>query len=283
MRSVATRHLYLRVLGKPLRQGLYRMFSEKIHYLVTLEVHQDGAGGVVSTQAEVVYTQHAHILLIGTESLSDTVQEGIRAYEQAQLACEPRPCLTAQSKSDPLQRLPLAVGGASVDAGHILQTLCENPALAGGNVAEELAHANSKAHRCAAPGQVGQSAGVESVYPARKLFAQRALGSGIGRGSVDGHQASGEREPVNVQSFGNGEVGIIGSGVGHEIPPGKVWRDCMEEPSPSPSDRKSLPDHDRSCSCRRGGRGRGGGGSPGEVLGDARRTVREPGAARPSL
>src|SRR5215203_6709317 len=240
MRSVATRHLYLRVLGKPLRQGLYRMFSEKIHYLVTLEVHQDGAGGVVSTQAEVVYTQHAHILLIGTESLSDTVQEGIRAYEQAQLACEPRPCLTAQSKSDPLQRLPLAVGGASVDAGHILQTLCENPALAGGNVAEELAHANSKAHRCAAPGQVGQSAGVESVYPARKLFAQRALGSGIGRGSVDGHQASGEREPVNVQSFGNGEVGIIGSGVGHEIPPGKVWRDCMEEPSPSPNDRKSL-------------------------------------------
>ena len=105
------------------------MFSEKIHYLVTLEVHQDGAGGVASTQAEVVYTQQAHILLIGTESLSDTVQEGIRAYDEAQLVCEPRACLTAQSKSDPLQRLPLAVGGASVDAGHILKTLREDLAL----------------------------------------------------------------------------------------------------------------------------------------------------------
>jgi hypothetical protein len=83
MRSVSGRHLYLRVLRKPIRQGPYRTFSEKIYYLVTLEVHQDGAGGVVSTQAEVVYTQHAHILVIGTESLSDTVQEGIRADVQA--------------------------------------------------------------------------------------------------------------------------------------------------------------------------------------------------------
>ncbi len=91
------------------------MFSEKIHYPVTLGVNQDGAGGVASTQAEVVYTQQTHILLIGTESLSDTLQEGIRAYDEAQLACEPRACFAAQSKSDPLQRLPLAVGGASVE------------------------------------------------------------------------------------------------------------------------------------------------------------------------
>src|SRR5215208_5637525 len=139
------------------------MLCEKIHYLVTLEVYQDGAGGIVSTQSEVVYTQHAHVLGLGTESLSDTVQEGIRAYDEAQLVCEPCACFTAQSKSDPLQRLPLAVGGASVDAGHILKTLREDPALAGGLVAEELAHSNSKAHRRAAPGQVGQSAGVASV------------------------------------------------------------------------------------------------------------------------
>jgi hypothetical protein len=77
---------------------------------------------------------------------------------QAQLACEPRACFTVQSKSDPLQRLPLAIGATSVDAGYIVQTLCENPALAGGKVAEELAHSNSKAHRRATLGQVGQSA-----------------------------------------------------------------------------------------------------------------------------
>ena len=40
------------------------------------------------------------------------------------------------------------------------------------------------------------------------------VGREIGRGGVDGHQASGEREPVNVQSFGSGEVRIVGSGVG---------------------------------------------------------------------
>jgi hypothetical protein len=75
--------------------------------------------------------------------------------------------------------------------------------------------------------------------PAPKLFAQRALSREIGRRGVDGHQASGEREPVYVQSFRNGEVGIVGSGVGHEFPPGRVWRDCMDGPSPSPKDRKS--------------------------------------------
>jgi hypothetical protein len=215
------------------------MFSEKIHYLVTLEVHQDGAGGVVSTQAEVIYTQDAHILGIGTESLSDTIQEGIRAHVHAQLACEPRASFAAQGKSDPLQRLPLAFGATSVDVGHILKTLREDPALAGGNVAEELAHSNSKANRRATLGQVGQSASSASLDPARKLFAQRPLSREIGRGGVDGHQASGEREPANVQSLGNGEVGIVGSGVGHEFPPGRVWSDCMEGPSPSPKDRKS--------------------------------------------
>jgi hypothetical protein len=46
------------------------MFSENIHYLVTLEVNQDGAGGVVSTQAEVVYTQHAHILVTSAQKAS---------------------------------------------------------------------------------------------------------------------------------------------------------------------------------------------------------------------
>jgi hypothetical protein len=83
------------------------------------------------------------------------------------------------------------------------------------------------------------SASVASLDPARNLFAHRALSREIGRRGVDGHQASGEREPVNVLSFRNGEVGIVGSGVGHELPPGRVWRDCMEGPSPSPKDRNS--------------------------------------------
>jgi hypothetical protein len=83
------------------------------------------------------------------------------------------------------------------------------------------------------------SASVASLDPARNLFAHRALSREIGRRGVDGHQASGEREPVNVLSFRNGEVGIVGSGVGHEFPPGRVWRDCMEGPSPSPKDRNS--------------------------------------------
>jgi hypothetical protein len=47
------------------------------------------------------------------------------------------------------------------------------------------------------------------------------------------------KESGNVQSFGNGEVGIVGSGVGHEFPPGRDWRDCMEGPSPAPKVRKS--------------------------------------------
>jgi hypothetical protein len=45
---------------------------------------------------------------------------------------------------------------------------------------------------------------------------------------------------ANMQSFRNGKVGIVGSGVWHEFPPGRIWSDCMEEPSPSPKDRKSL-------------------------------------------
>jgi transposase len=74
---------YLKVCG--------RQRNDSTHVLAALRVLSKwertaetmrSALNVVSTQAEVVYTQHAHILLIGTESLLDTVQEGIRAYEQ---------------------------------------------------------------------------------------------------------------------------------------------------------------------------------------------------------
>jgi len=55
------------------------MLSKKIHYPMTLEVHQDGAGDTIFAQAEVVYTQHAYDVLgpVGTEGPSDAVQEGV--------------------------------------------------------------------------------------------------------------------------------------------------------------------------------------------------------------
>ena len=70
------------------------MLPKKIHYPVTLEVHQDGAG-MRCAQTKVVYTQHTHVLSIGTKSLSDAVQEGVRADEQSQLASQPRSRLAA--------------------------------------------------------------------------------------------------------------------------------------------------------------------------------------------
>jgi hypothetical protein len=162
------------------------MLSKKIHYPVTLEVHQDSAG-MRCAQTKVVYTQHTHdVLGIGTKSLSDAVQEGVRADEQSHLASQPRSRLAAQSESDPLQSLPLAVGGAGVDAGYLIQALGEDPTLAGGLVAEELPHSNPEAYRHPAPRQVGQSAGVAPVDPTRRLPAERALGREIGRGGVDG-------------------------------------------------------------------------------------------------
>ena len=126
------------------------MLSKKIHYPVTLEVHQDGAG-MRCAHTKVVYTQHTHVLSLGTKSLSDAVQESVRADEQSQLAGQPRPRLATKGESDPLQRLPLALCGAGVDAGHLIQALGEDPTLAVGNVAEELAHSNPKAHWRAAP------------------------------------------------------------------------------------------------------------------------------------
>src|SRR5215203_1805759 len=126
------------------------MLSKKIHYPVTLEVNQDGAG-MRCAQTKVVYTQHTHVLSLATKSLSDAVQESVRADEQSQLAGQPCSRLATKGESDPLQRLPLAVGGAGVDAGHLIQALGEDPTLAGGNVAEELAHSNPKAHWRAAP------------------------------------------------------------------------------------------------------------------------------------
>src|SRR5215212_10529512 len=119
------------------------------------------------------------------------------------------------------------------------QALGEDLALAGGLVAEELAHSNPEAHRRAAPRQVGQSAHVATVDPQRELPAQRALGREIGRGGVDRQQVCGEREFIDVQLFGDGEAAAVRIRVGHEFPPHRAWRDFMKEPSPSPKDRKS--------------------------------------------
>jgi hypothetical protein len=129
------------------------MFSKKVHYPVTLEIHQeDGAGRVFSTQAEVVHTQHAHLLSAGTERTPDAVEEGVGAYDEARFAGQPGPRLSAQGEGYPLQSHPLTVGAPSVDAGHVGQALGEDAALAVGFVAEELVDSHSETHRCAAPG-----------------------------------------------------------------------------------------------------------------------------------
>jgi len=95
------------------------MLSKKIHYPVTLEVHQDGAG-MRCTQTKVLYTKHTHLLSLATKSLSDELQGSVRAEEQSQLVSQPRSRLATKGESDPLQRLPLALSGAGVDAGNLI-------------------------------------------------------------------------------------------------------------------------------------------------------------------
>jgi hypothetical protein len=95
------------------------MLSKKIHYPVTLEVHQDGAG-MRCAQTKVLYTKHTHLLSLATKSLSDALQESVRAEEQSQLVSQPRSRLATKGESDPLQRLPLALCGAGVDAGNLI-------------------------------------------------------------------------------------------------------------------------------------------------------------------
>ena len=128
------------------------MSFEKIHYPVALEVHQDGARGVAFPKAEVVHAERAHFLGVGKKGTPDTVQERVGTDEQTELSGQPGSRLAAQGERDPLKRSPAAVGAAGEGMGHLFQALGEDPALAGGFVAEELPYPNPQAHRRAAPG-----------------------------------------------------------------------------------------------------------------------------------
>src|SRR5215203_319408 len=144
--------------------------------------------------------------------------------------------LAPQGEGDPLQGLPPAVGAAGTDAGHPAQPLGEDPALAGGFVAEELPYLQPQAHRGARPRQVGQRAGVVAMDPARGLVAHLTVSLRASYAAADGQQFSVEGEGVYVQSVGDGEAAVRVN-AGHGVPPSR-WRDCMGDPV-SPKDRES--------------------------------------------
>src|SRR5215208_6659734 len=56
--AVTADHFQAGVLAEPSCYGLCRVSFEEIHYLVALEVHHDGAGGVASLETEVIHAQH---------------------------------------------------------------------------------------------------------------------------------------------------------------------------------------------------------------------------------
>src|SRR5918911_2085622 len=201
---------------------------QQIHYPVALEVHHDRGGAVAPLETEVVHAHHTHISALVVESAPDAVQEGVGTDEESQLSGKPRSGLAAQRECDPLQSLPLAIGAAREGLGHLIQALGEDPALAGRLVAEELAHPDPQAHRCATPGKVGQRTGVETMDPARSLAAHRTMSLRASQTTADGQRVSVEGEGVYVQSFGDGEAGEVPVRVGHEFPPGElgeiVWK-----------------------------------------------------------
>jgi hypothetical protein len=106
-----------------------------------------------------------------------------------------------------------------MDAGHLIEALGEDPALAGRLVAEELPHSKSEAHRYARPRQVGQRTGVVAMDPARGLAAHRTASLRASYTTADGQQVSVKCEGIHVQSVGNREAAVVGVRVGHEASP----------------------------------------------------------------
>ncbi len=93
---------------------------EYVHYLVAFEVHHDRGGAVASAKTEVVHANNAHIPGVLMKSPSDTVQESVGAYEEADFAGKPRSRLATQGEGYPLQSLPLTVSAAGEGQGHLL-------------------------------------------------------------------------------------------------------------------------------------------------------------------
>jgi hypothetical protein len=81
------------------------------------------------------------------------IEQGIGAYHQSQLLCEPRSRFTTQPEGDGSEHFLQAVGfpGARSD---LRQPLAEDGPFAGALVAEELAGPDLKLHSDSSPGQI---------------------------------------------------------------------------------------------------------------------------------
>src|SRR5438034_296295 len=117
-------------------------------------------------------------------------QQRACAGAQTQPAHQPRTSFPAEGEAVGEQELGEAQRPSGPGSSHRGQTFRENLTRARGMVTEKLAHPQLHAHDVGAPGQIGEGACLPAVDPRGPYVAERAGGTGWGRGHVERNRGS---------------------------------------------------------------------------------------------
>ena len=166
--AVAGRHLDPGVETQPVREALPGALGQQVHHEASLEVDKYGPVGVAFPEGEVVDPEDRHGSGGGSRGMSEPVEQGVGAHQQAKSPGEACPGLAALLERDREHRL-LQAGGLPGPRGDLLRPFAPFP------VAEKPAH-GAPASPLPPPGQVGDGPDVTAANALGMGAARRVTG-----------------------------------------------------------------------------------------------------------
>ena len=161
--AVSRQHLDARMSAQPSRQSHRRAVLQKIHNLVSLEVHQDGAVGLAASTRPIVDPQDARGRTVGHRVGAHYPKDRRPTSFQPPSSGETSTTRSSRLQAVILKRTPLHLGPPRLHPNEARETLGEDAPRAAQVGAAEAPGLEAQTNRTRSPRQIGKGPLVMAV------------------------------------------------------------------------------------------------------------------------